>query len=115
MSDTFRGGLKVGNVRNPVITQILTPAPASGVVRGGATLDFPSIAAAGTQTLTVTVTGAAVGDQVLLSLPATVNAGVVFDARVTAADTVTVRAQNITASAIDPASAVYTLTVLKLR
>lgn len=78
------------------------------------TLDFPSISAAGTQTLTVTVPGAAVGDVVAIGLPATVNAGIVFDARVTAADTLTVRAMNITASPVDPASATYDFVVFKI-
>lgn len=78
------------------------------------TLDFPSISAAGTQTLTVTVPGAAVGDVVVIGLPATVNAGIVFDARVTAADTLTVRAMNITASPVDPASATYDFVVFKI-
>lgn len=79
-----------------------------------ATLDFPSIGAVSTQTLTVSVPGASVNDVVLLGLPATVLAGVVFDARVSAADTVTVRALNITAGALDPASAQYEVIVLKL-
>ena len=78
------------------------------------TLDFPSISAAGTQTLTVTVPGAAVGDVVAIGLPATVNAGIVFDARVTATDTLTVRAMNITASPVDPASATYDFVVFKI-
>jgi hypothetical protein len=79
-----------------------------------ATLDFPSISAASTQTLTVTVPGAAVGDVVAIGLPATVNAGIVFDARVSAADTLTVRAMNITASPVDPASATYDFVVFKI-
>ena len=52
-----------------------------------ATLDFPSVAAAGTQTLTVSCLGASVGDVVAIGLPGTVNAGIVFDARVSAAET----------------------------
>jgi hypothetical protein len=78
------------------------------------TLDFPSVSAAGTQTLTVTCPGASVGDIVALGLPATVDAGIVFDARVSAADTITVRAMNITASSVDPASATYEFVVFKL-
>jgi hypothetical protein len=38
----------------------------------------------------------------------------VFDARVSAADTITVRASNITASPVDPASATYEFVVFKL-
>ena len=89
-------------------------SPVARTLAAAATLDFPSISAAGTQTLTITVPGAHVNDVVLLGLPATVNAGVVFDARVSAADTVTVRASNITASPVDPASALYEVVVLKL-
>lgn len=79
-----------------------------------ATLDFPSIAAAGTQTLTVSCPGAAVGDVVAIGLPGTLNAGIVFNAHVTAADTITLRASNITASPVDPASAVYEFVVFKI-
>lgn len=79
-----------------------------------ATLDFASVSAAGTGTLTVTCPGASIGDIVAIGLPATVNAGIVFDARVSAADTITIRASNITASPIDPASATYEFVVFKL-
>lgn len=89
-------------------------SPVARTLAAVATLDFPSINAVSTQTLTITVPGASVNDVVVLGLPATVNAGVVFDARVSAADTVTVRALNITAGAIDPASAQYEVIVLKL-
>lgn len=79
-----------------------------------ATLDFPSIAAAGTQTLNVTCPGAVTGDVVAIGLPGTVNAGVVFDARVSAADTITVRASNITASPVNPDSATYEFVVFRI-
>lgn len=79
-----------------------------------ATLDFPSISAAGTQALTVSCPGASVNDLVVIGLPATVDNGVVFDARVSAADTISVRAQNITGGAINPASATYEFVVFKL-
>ncbi len=78
-----------------------------------AVLDFPSIAAQTSQQLTATVPGAAVGDVVDLGLPAAPITGLTFDAFVSAADTVTVRATNATASAIDPASATYRLLVNK--
>jgi predicted RecA/RadA family phage recombinase len=80
---------------------------------GTATLDFPSTGAAGTQDLTITVTGAAVGDMVICSLPAAINAGLVFNAFVSAADTVKIRCQNLTAGALDPASATFNVVVLK--
>lgn len=78
-----------------------------------AALDFPSVAAAGQQELTITVTGAAVGDAVMLAPPATLTAGLVATARVSAANTVTVRLSNITAGALDPASATWGARVIK--
>lgn len=78
-----------------------------------ANLNFPSTAAAGQQELTIAVPGAAVGDPVAVAAPATLEAGIVITARVTAADTVTLRASNITAGSIDPAAANYTVTVFK--
>jgi hypothetical protein len=82
-----------------------------GVRTATATLDFPSISAASQQSLTVTVTGAAVGDVVQLGLPASPTANIVFFGFVSAADTVTIRASNITAGAIDPASDTYRVAV----
>lgn len=78
-----------------------------------AALDFASIAAAGTGDLTITVPGAAVGDAVSLGLPAAATVGLVFQAFVSAADTVNVRAMNITAGAVDAVSATYRATVHK--
>lgn len=85
----------------------------SAVLKGTATLDFASIAAAASADLTITVTGAAVGDTVALALPAAPAAGLVFFAFVSAADTVTVRAMNITGLAVDAASASYTVNVFQ--
>lgn len=78
-----------------------------------ATLDFASIAAATTANLTITVTGAAVNDAVLLGPPATLEAGLVATGYVSAANTVTVRVANVTAGAIDPASATWRATIFQ--
>lgn len=78
-----------------------------------ASLNFPSIAAAGQAELTITVTGAAVGDAVVLAPPAAPEAGLVWAGRVSAANTVTVRASNITAGAVDPAAATWGAHVIK--
>ena len=77
-------------------------------------LDFASIAAAASADLTIAVAGAAVNDAVSLGLPAAPTAGLVFQGFVSAAGTVTVRATNITAGAVDAASATYRVTVHKL-
>ena len=82
------------------------------VLSGSASLDFGSISAASQSSLTITVTGAAVGDEVILALPATPTAGIVFNAFVSAANTVTIRASNITGSPVDPAAATYGVIVI---
>lgn len=81
------------------------------VLSATATLDFPSITTLSNQDLTITVTGAKVGDSVSLGLPAAPLVGVVFSAFVSATDTVTVRAMNYTGTSKDPASATYRVTV----
>ena len=84
------------------------------ILTATASLNFPSISAASQADLTITVTGAAVGDEVIMSLPAAPAAGLVFNAFVSAADTVTIRASNITASPVDPAAANYGVVVLNV-
>ncbi len=84
-----------------------------GQLTAVATLDFPSIAAAAKADLTITVNGAVVGDAVFLGLPAAPAAGLVFNAFVSAANTVTVRASNTSSSAVDAASASYRAVVFR--
>jgi hypothetical protein len=91
-----------------------TGARLTSVLTNSAALDFASIAAAASEDLTITVTGAAVNDEVALGLPATPAAGLVFNAFVSAANTVTIRASNITAAAVDAASATYAVSVFKI-
>jgi hypothetical protein len=82
------------------------------VLSGSASLDFGSISAAAQADLTITVTGAAVGDEVVMALPAAPAAGIVFNAFVSAANTVTVRASNISGSPVNPAAATYGVVVI---
>ena len=82
------------------------------VLSGSASLNFGSIGAAAQADLTLTITGAAVGDEVVMALPAAPAAGLIFNAFVSAADTVTIRASNITAAPIDPAAATFGATVI---
>lgn len=81
-------------------------------VRATGSLDFGSVAAAGYADLTLTATGAVLGDMVFTPgfsiLP---TAGLSYRAFVSAADTVTVRAINNSAGAIDPAATVFSVTV----
>jgi hypothetical protein len=78
-----------------------------------ATLDFPSIAGQTNADLTITVTGSATSDTVSLGLPSAPTQGIAYNAFVSSTDTVTVRAMNYAAGAIDPASANFTVMVNK--
>lgn len=83
------------------------------VLRAQATLDYPSIAAGASADLTVTVPGAAVGDDVVVSYDSTPTTALITRAWVSAADTVTVRQNNFTASGIDQAATIYRVIVFK--
>lgn len=78
-----------------------------------ATLDIASITSVTCldTALGSNVTGAAVGDVCVLGLPAAPTANVAFSCFVSAADTVKIRACNPTGSAVDPASASYSVRV----
>lgn len=78
-----------------------------------ASLDFAEIAAGDFEDLTITVTGAEAGDPVTLALPVAPEALIVYQAYVSDADIVTVRAQNFTAAPIDPDSGTFNVIVLK--
>jgi hypothetical protein len=81
---------------------------------GSATLDFGSTAAQTSSELTITVTGAADGDDVIVSpLNAAYTTGSNYTARVSSANTVSVAFNNFSTGAIDPASAVFKVTVIK--
>ena len=79
-----------------------------------ATLDFASIPAQLFEDLTVTVTGASVGDVVSIGIPtAAAVPSSMFTAFVSATDTVTIRAANISLISIDPASGLFKVKVFK--
>lgn len=82
-----------------------------GVLVRQPTLDFGSISSLASAYLTVTVFNVVVGMSVSVGLPAAIEAGIIVDAFVSANDTVTVRATNITLLPINPASGVYKITV----
>jgi hypothetical protein len=75
-------------------------------------LDFPSIATVNTASRTVSLPGAIPGDNVTAS-PAALASGLVFDAYVSAADTVTIRVTNVTAAAVNPAVTAWTVNVIR--
>ena len=76
-----------------------------------AALDFPSLATILQARLTITVTGAALGDEVTVAPEADLEAGLSLCAYVSAANTVTVSVANNTAGTIDPASCTYKVRV----
>jgi hypothetical protein len=100
-AQTFTGNVVVGS----------TGTALKGVWYAAATLDFPSISAQYFADMTVTVTGAAVGDVCSVSQTATFSGAVALNAFVSSANTVTVRAFNVTAGAINPASDTFYVTV----
>jgi len=108
--------MAVTTFSGPVVSQngfiVGSGATIAKVLSGSASLNFGSIAAAAQADLTITVTGAAAGDEVIMGLPAAPAAGIVFNAFVSAANTVTIRASNISAASVDPAAATYNVIVL---
>lgn len=84
---------------------------AGRVLCRSATLDF-DLSAVTYQDLTVTVTGAAGGDFVVVGAPATGTNGVIFFGWVSATDTVTVRAATVTGTP-NPASGTFSVMVIR--
>ena len=79
-----------------------------------ATLDFSSTAAQSGSNLSITVAGVSDGDAVSLGIPnAAVNDNSSFSAWVSGTNTVTVRFNNYSSAAIDPASGTFRVTVNK--
>jgi hypothetical protein len=89
----------------------------SGYISNTAALDFPSTAAGTCEALTITLTGAAVGDAVILGVDNASIPGVNYiypTAWVSATNTVTVKGCNIqTVSALDPASGTFKVAIFK--
>lgn len=100
------------NFKRPKFTSSGAPIQARDVKRASASLNFPSVAAAASSTLTITVPGVVVGDDAFVALDAPV-AGLVYVAWVSATDTVTVRVTNVTAAAIDAPATTHRVIVFK--
>jgi hypothetical protein len=83
-------------------------------LRGSAALDFPNTTAGTSSDLTITVTGAALGDVASLGASnAAVSANTSYSAWVSAADTVTVRFNNYSSGAVNPAGGTFRVMVFK--
>jgi hypothetical protein len=87
----------------------------TSIISATATLDFPSIAADSFADLTITVTGAVSGDTVVANpIAGSAITDVIYDAWVSAANTVTIRAINNSSTvARDPASGTFRATVIR--
>lgn len=117
VNGTFRIGTVVASTR--MGDHILVWDSATGQIdyipqplSGSDSLDFGSTLAQTSQDLTITVIGAQVNDPVAVSWPSS-PANSTFDAFVSAANTVTVRFNNYSASAIDPAKGFFKVKVLR--
>ena len=63
----------------------------------------------------ITITGAALGDPVILGTETAVAAGLHYDAFVSAADEVKVQVANVSAGTVDSASQIFHIAVVKLQ
>lgn len=86
---------------------------ASLTLKTSAVIDFPSLADNNSNIQNVTVTGAAIGDQVLVTKMGAWSNGEVYVAFVSAADTVSIRLQNVSGGTFDIGSDTYNVTVFK--
>jgi hypothetical protein len=88
----------------------------TNIFKGSGALDFGSTLANTNADLTLTITGAADGDPVALGTPnASIIGGTTFTAWVSSANTVTVRFNNYTTGAKDPASGTFKALVYKVK
>lgn len=103
-------GMVANSPINPSQLQVGGGGSLTRLLSGTYTVAFTVVPANTTQDATVALTNAAIGDAVMLGLPATVTAGLMFEGRVLAAGSVGIRAANVTAASI----AAFTITNLKV-
>jgi len=104
---TISTGLSVSGSNITVNTSTVSPMPLIGT----AVIDFPSISAQACNEQAITVAGANAGQFAKVQLPAGFTYALVESARVSATDTAQIKLCNPTSSAIDPASATYSVWV----
>lgn len=84
------------------------------VITGTVSVNPASVAAATCAETSVTISGALVGDVIVMSPPASLEAGLCASgARVSAADTVQVRLCNVTAGAVDGAALTWSYVIIR--
>jgi hypothetical protein len=102
------------NVISKIAPSTLDTRYAVYSAKGSAALSFGSTNGGASSDLTITATGASVGDQPILGIPiASINANSMYTAWVSATNTVTVRFLNIGSTPITPTSGTFTVTVIK--
>lgn len=87
-----------------------TSYPIMGHLRKEVTLDFPSIPANSTLEVSTTLTGVKLRDTVVAT-PEALESGLIWNAYISAADTITLRIANVTTAAINPAARVWNFDV----
>lgn len=102
----------IRSVKGPLLPDDVTIIDAALDRIGTATYDPPSLADGAGDTTTVTVTGAELGDFVVVSFSNDLQ-GILVQGYVSATDTVSVRFQNETTGTIDLASGTLTAAVYK--
>lgn len=86
--------------------------PIKKVLEGSASLTWTSIVPGASQDQSLTITGAAVGNGVILGMPASVTAGIAYDGRVAASNIVAVRATNATSGTVTPGAGTFSAIVM---
>ena len=87
---------------------------ALGILTITAVIDFPSLIAGASSGSSVTFTGAVLGDAVFLGLPSNNSTGLVYQAYVSAADTVIVRATNASTGTVDAPSGTFRIVIIRI-
>ena len=106
--------LPIGSTGQTLTVQSGLPTWTNDKIKTTATLDFASTGSLSSSTINVTVTGAAVGDHVLISkADGTSSNGELYIGTVSATNTVTIRFQNVSGSSVDLSSASYNIIVIK--
>lgn len=95
-------------------TPLAAPIPPAIIIQATAEFDLGSIAAGESGVATATVAGAVAGDAVVLNTPASLDTGLGLDgARVSAANTVEIRATNASANPINANATNFVVTLIR--
>lgn len=85
------------------------------IVTGTVTVDPASIATLASGETEVTISGAAVGDILIMNVPASLETGLAYSGcRISAADTAQIRLTNVTAGSVDGASRSWSYALIKV-